>query len=118
MADIPSAEELILVNSGQICEPFVGQHLLYRQPLHKQLELHYRLREKPSSNAEIDYVITCGPRIIPVEVKAGKTGNLRSLHQFTIEKDIYFAVKISSERPCWSRPPAGCRTGGPTRAIF
>jgi hypothetical protein len=44
-------------------------------------------------------VITCGQRIIPVEVKAGKTGNLRSLHQFTIEKDVHFAVKISSERP-------------------
>jgi len=99
MADIPSAEALMLVNSGQICEQFVGQHLLYRQPLHKHPELHYWLREKPSSNAEVDYVINCGPRIIPVEVKAGKTGNLRSLHQFTIEKDIHFAVKISSERP-------------------
>jgi hypothetical protein len=99
MADIPSAEALMLVNSGQICEQFVGQHLLYRQPLHKQPELHYWLREKPSSNAEVDYVITCGQRIIPVEVKAGKTGNLRSLHQFTIEKNIHFAVKISSERP-------------------
>ena len=84
---------------GQICEQFVGQHLLYRQPLHKQPELYYWLREKPSSNAEVDYVITSGQRIIPVEVKAGKTGNLRSLHQFTIEKDIHFAVKISSERP-------------------
>ena len=99
MADIPSAEVLMLVNSGQICEQFVGQHLLYRQPLHKQPELHYWLREKPSSNAEVDYVIACGQRIIPVEVKAGKTGNLRSLHQFTIEKNIPFAVKISSEPP-------------------
>ncbi|MEI7901931.1 MAG: AAA family ATPase [bacterium] len=99
MTDIPSAAELMLVNSGQICEQFVGQHLLYRQPLYKQPELHYWLREKPSSNAEVDYVIACGQRIIPVEVKAGKTGNLRSLHQFTIEKNVRFAIKISSERP-------------------
>lgn len=99
MTDIPSAEELMLVNSGQLCEQFVGQHLLYRQPPHKQPELHYWLREKPSSNAEVDYVIAQGQRIIPVEVKAGKTGNLRSLHQFTIEKNIPFAIKISSEPP-------------------
>lgn len=99
MADIPDDEALMLVNSGQICEQFVGQHLLYRQPLHKQPELHYWLREKPSSNAEVDYVITSGSRIIPIEVKAGKTGNLRSLHQFTIEKNIHFAIKLSSERP-------------------
>lgn len=99
MTDIPSAAELMLVNSGQICEQFVGQQLLYRQSPYKQPELYYWLREKPSSNAEVDYVITCGQRIIPVEVKAGKTGNLRSLHQFTIEKDVHFAIKISSERP-------------------
>ena len=99
MTDIPNVEELMLVNSGQICEQFVGQHLLYRQPPHKQPEIHYWLREKTSSNAEVDYVIAQGQRIIPVEVKAGKTGNLRSLHQFTIEKNIHFAVKISSERP-------------------
>lgn len=77
----------------------VGQHLLYRQPPYKQPELHYWLREKASSNAEVDYVIACGPHIIPVEVKAGKTGNLRSLHQFTLEKDFHFAIKINTERP-------------------
>lgn len=99
MIDIPIAEDLMLVNSGQICEQFVGQHLLYRQPPQKQPELHYWLREKPSSNAEVDYVIAQGQDIIPVEVKAGKTGNLRSLHQFTIEKNIPFAIKINSERP-------------------
>ncbi len=99
MKDIPNPEALMLVNAGQICEQFVGQHLLYRQPMHKEPELHYWLREKPSSNAEVDYVIAQGPHIIPVEVKAGKTGTLRSLHQFTIEKKIGFAVKISPERP-------------------
>ncbi|MEI6168677.1 MAG: AAA family ATPase [bacterium] len=99
MTDIKSAAALMMVNSGQICEQFVGQQLLYRQELYKQPELHYWLREKPSSNAEVDYVIALGSQIIPVEVKAGKTGNLRSLHQFTIEKGLHFAIKICSERP-------------------
>jgi predicted AAA+ superfamily ATPase len=99
MTDIRSANELMLVNAGQICEQLVGQHLLYRQELYKQPELLYWLREKPSSNAEVDYVITQGAQIIPIEVKAGKTGTLRSLHQFTIEKGIHFAIKICSERP-------------------
>jgi predicted AAA+ superfamily ATPase len=99
MTDIPDVEALMLVNSGQICEQFVGQHLLYRQELYKQPELHYWLREKPSSNAEVDYVIASGQRIVPIEVKAGKTGNLRSLHQFTIEKGLNFAIKICTERP-------------------
>jgi len=103
MTDIKSASNLMMVNSGQICEQFVGQHLLSRQELYKQPELHYWLREKPSSNAEVDYVIASGQRIIPVEVKAGKTGNLRSLHQFTIEKGVNFAIKICTERPSLSK---------------
>jgi len=99
MTDIPTAEKLMLVNAGQLSEQFVGQHLLYRQPSHKQPELHYWLREKASSNAEVDYVIACGQHIIPIEVKAGKTGHLRSLHQFTLEKKRHFAIKINSEPP-------------------
>jgi hypothetical protein len=99
MTDIPTVEKLMLVNAGQLSEQFVGQHLLYRQPSYKQPELHYWLREKATSNAEVDYVIACGQHIIPVEVKAGKTGHLRSLHQFTLEKNRHFAIKINSEPP-------------------
>ena len=99
MADIPEVGELMLVNSGQVCEQFVGQHLLYRQEPYIEPELFYWLREKATSNAEIDYVISRGEKIIPIEVKAGKTGALRSLHQFSIEKKSNFAVRICSAPP-------------------
>ena len=99
MTDIVEADDLMLVNSGQVCEQFVGQHLLYRQELYIEPELYYWLREKAASNAEIDYVISRRQKIIPVEVKAGKTGALRSLHQFSIEKNTDFAIRICSGPP-------------------
>ena len=45
-------------------------------------EAFCRTREKSQSSAEVDYVISFGETIVPVEVKAGKTGTLKSLHVF------------------------------------
>jgi predicted AAA+ superfamily ATPase len=39
-----------------------------------------------NSSAEVDYVIQHENQVIPIEVKAGTTGTLRSLHEFMIEK--------------------------------
>ncbi len=91
--------DLMLANSGAICEQFVGQHLLYRQPLYRLPELHYWAREKPSSSAEVDYVIGIGPNVVPVEVKAGKTGTLRSLHQFMVTHNCPIAVRLNLDLP-------------------
>ena len=39
-------------------------------------------REEPGSNAEIDYIIQHGNVVVPVEIKAGSAGSLKSLHLF------------------------------------
>lgn len=93
------SEDLMLTNSGAVCEQFVGQHLLYRQQMFRQPELHYWVREEPSSSAEVDYVIGVGPRVVPVEVKAGKTGTLRSLHMFMITHESPVAVRFNLDLP-------------------
>jgi len=56
----------------------------------------YWAREKRGSAAEVDYVISQGREIIPVEVKAGKTGTLKSLHLFLREKGRRLAVAGAS----------------------
>lgn len=52
------------------------------------------VRESPASNAEIDLLIQHEGLIIPVEVKAGKTGVLRSLHQFVQRANHPYAVRM------------------------
>jgi Holliday junction resolvase-like predicted endonuclease len=48
-----------------------------------------------SSEAEVDFVIARNGVITPVEVKAGKTGSLRSARLFMKEKGRRLAVRIS-----------------------
>ena len=50
-------------------------------------------------NAEIDYLIQYNDKIIPVEVKAGSVGSLRSLHYFMHERGFKFAIRIYSGEP-------------------
>ena len=98
--EIERAAELNLVNNGLLAEQFVGQHLYQNQPRYRAPELFYWAREKRSSSAEVDYVIADDQnRVIPVEVKAGSTGRLRSLHIFVQEKSLPLAVRFCSSVP-------------------
>ncbi|WP_299983273.1 AAA family ATPase [Desulfobacula sp.] len=99
MIDIDNADDLMMVNSGSLCEQFAGQHLLYSDEYYKKPDLFYWVREAKSSSAEVDYIISSGSKIIPVEIKAGKTGRLKSLHQFIKEKGVDSAVRINLAKP-------------------
>ncbi len=48
---------------------------------------------------EIDYVIQHENRVIPVEVKSGPAGKMKSLHQFMAEKSLDFAVRCNINLP-------------------
>jgi predicted AAA+ superfamily ATPase len=99
MTEILDAEDLFLVNSGAICEQFIGQHLLYNVPSYQQPELYCWMRQKANTSSEVDYVIQHGAKIIPVEVKAGVTGRLKSLHVFLLEKERDFALRFNADIP-------------------
>jgi hypothetical protein len=47
----------------------------------------------------VDYVVSRGNVICPVEVKAGKAGTLRSLHQFVEAKGVGAAVRFDMNPP-------------------
>ena len=78
--------EAAIVNRGALAEAFVGQEILAYSPPQKQGSLFYWHREAHASNAEVDYLLAQGQDILPIEVKSGATGSLRSLHLFLKEK--------------------------------
>ena len=92
-------QELIRINEGGISEQVVGQMLRTRSLKFVDPHLNYYIRDKRGSEAEIDYLIQYDTRIIPVEVKSGATGSLKSLHQFIAERNLKTAVRINSEKP-------------------
>ncbi len=92
-------ENLLLINEGELAEQFIGQQLLTRDPHFIDKELFYWVREKKDSNAEVDYLIESENQVIPIEVKAGKTGTLKSLHVFMLEKEKPFAIRFNADLP-------------------
>lgn len=99
LPQLEMADDLTLVNSGSLCEQFIGQHLLYQRPAYMPPELFYWNREKRSAAAEVDYLVPFAGTVLPVEVKAGKSGTLRSLHVFIQEKNVDIALRFNSDLP-------------------
>ena len=91
--------DLSLINEGAVAEQLVGQMLRTLGPSHVEPALYYWRREKKGSEAEIDYLLQHAGRVVPVEVKAGKTGTLRSLHTFVAEKRLEVAVRVHGQAP-------------------
>lgn len=98
--DVLAAPEMNLVNRGAMAEQFIGQHLLASAAPCREPELHYWVREARSASAEVDFVIADGRhRVVPVEVKAGCTGKLRSLQVMAQEKGLALAVRFCADPP-------------------
>lgn len=87
------------VNEGQLAEQFVGQHLLYRDSARIRPDLHYWLREAKSSTAEVDFMVAHDGAPLPVEVKAGAGGSLKSLHVYCQTRGATRAVRFNAAPP-------------------
>ena len=81
--------------NGMIAEHVVGQELLASQ--NDVLQKPYLwVREKKQANAEVDFLLVQDGDIVPVEVKSGASGSLRSLHTFIDESGIDKAIRLYS----------------------
>jgi len=90
-------KDLHLINQGQIIEQLVGQELLTLEEYYRPGEIYYWERDSASSTAEIDYVTQVNATVIPIEVKSGITGRLRSLKLFMQEKNSVLGVRASQK---------------------
>ncbi len=79
-ANILNENDLVSALDGQLAEQFVGQQLLANSGGSELGELYYWKRHAKNSSAEVDFLLVRLGQIIPVEVKNGKSGSLKSLH--------------------------------------
>jgi len=100
-AELSLTDDFIQINSGAVTEQFIGQELRAYSDSYLKRGLFFWARDKKSSSAEVDYVVSVGSLILPVEVKAGKTGTLKSLKLFMEEKKSLFGVRFSQEQLSW-----------------
>jgi len=68
--------DLLSMYYGALAEQFAGQEFL-SSGINK---LHYWTREAKSSSAAVDFILSKRNNIVPVEIKGGAAGKLRSMH--------------------------------------
>ena len=91
--EIVGSKDLGAVYQGTLMEHLVGQELLASK-FNVFNELHFWVRDKPTSSAEIDFIYAYDGLLIPIEVKSGKAGKLKSLHAFMDLAPHHLAVRI------------------------
>lgn len=85
-----------LVNKGPLAEMVAGLEMLRYKTPDLRHELYYWVRLAKNSQAEIDY-IEAKDGVLPIEVKAGMKGGMKSLWIFMREKGLGSAVRCSLE---------------------
>ena len=91
-------DQVVFANKGGLAEQFVGQQLRAAQSPVMDPQLYYWQRTG-GRMGEIDYVMQHGNHIVPVEVKSGAAGSMKSLHQFMAEKNLPLAVRLDTNPP-------------------
>jgi len=86
-----------MVNKGIIAEQFAGLELIKSGSPYLQATLYYWTRESKNSNAEVDYLVQKGNSLIPVEIKSGSKGSMKSLFIFLEEKNLTYGIRSSLE---------------------
>jgi predicted AAA+ superfamily ATPase len=97
-------EDLLGLHAGALAEQFVGQELVALREPSERPALHYWAREARTSNAEVDYLVAHGWRVLPLEVKSGKTGSLRSMHLFLKQYGAPCGIRVA-QQPMGCEPP-------------
>lgn len=85
--------------NGTIAEQVVAQELLGSSNQY-DVRRYFWVRDARNSQAEVDFVIRYGSKLIPVEVKTGHNSKLRSLHLFMEESPQDVAIRL------WNLPPS------------
>lgn len=86
-----------LVNKGAMAEMLAGLEYMHYLSPNLRHEQYYWVRQSRNSLAEIDYVLPLQSQVVPMEVKAGMQGGMKSLWEFMREKDVTQGIRCSLE---------------------
>jgi len=97
IVDLILSNDFEVVNKGFIAEQFAGLELLKSSSCFMPMDLYFWTHDNSQSRAEVDYVIQQNEKIIPIEVKAGTSGKMQSMHLFLKEKNSEYGIRTSLE---------------------
>lgn len=97
-SELLSTDDLNSLYRGRIAQHIVTQEIIALHP-EAGWTPHFWIREQKTSNAEVDLVLAKGSELVPLEVKAGKQGRLRSLHAFIERSETQVALRALRNMP-------------------
>lgn len=96
-SEILTASANELVNKGGLAEMVVGWELIKGASSRTQQDLYYWENLSRGATSEVDFIITRNMEILPIEVKSGVTGKMKSLRVFIEKKGLSKGVRCSLE---------------------
>jgi predicted AAA+ superfamily ATPase len=97
LKELVSIDDAAFANKGSLAEVYSALQIASHSSMRHRPELYYWHRDAPNATAEVDFVMQHGNGVLPVEVKAGLRGSMKSLRIFMAEKHIDIGVRVSLE---------------------
>ena len=86
-----------LVDKGSLTEMVAGLELLKYMSPNERHDLYYWQNLTRGTVSEVDYVLSRGIDIVPMEVKSGLRGAMARLYVFMEKEHIKYAIRCSFE---------------------
>lgn len=90
-----AAEEL--VNKGPITEMVAGWEIIKNSTPRTEHDLYYWENIADGATSEVDYLLVQDLQVMPIEVKSGVTGKMKSLRLFMRRKHLLCGKRCSLE---------------------
>jgi hypothetical protein len=95
----PRWEQLVPQVRAQLTDQLAGQALRLTDDFTGDGPALFYWQREGGRPGEIDYLLQAGGRIVPIELKSGTTGSMKSLHQFMFDKRLSLAVRLDENPP-------------------
>jgi len=92
-AQLLAFQDLNTAYKGAIIPHMITQELISLNAINNQ-KPHFWVREKAQATSEIDLVLQHQEIMIPIEIKSGATGSLKSLHEFIERTNHHYAIRM------------------------
>ncbi len=86
-----------LVNKGQITEMVAGWEILKNMSPRVEHDLFYWENTTDNATSEVDYLIAKDLQVVPVEIKSGVSGKMKSLRLFMRRRHLLVGKRCSLE---------------------
>lgn len=114
LLELRDLDRTVWANKGALAKQFIGQHLRCLAREFEEPRLFYWQRTG-GRQGEVDYILQHGRHVVPIEVKSGTAGAMKSLHAFMHEKRLGLAVRFDTNPPSVQDLDVKTTTGYPVK---